>query len=570
MRILRACSLIAVTIVLLGTRAVLAAPAVAAPAKPVPPVPARGDLRTRALGLLTSWVDAQNRADTPAYVALYDQPHFHGRKRTLRGVTQLDWKAWAQDRGAMMKRRPTVAAEAPTVESWLDPGTKLKPGIVRLRFLQRWKSARYADHGIKVLDLLYDPRVGSLKIIHEDLLNSELGWEDRAPGSSVLKLGTISTAEEAERGLSALQLTAGNVSSTLAALPDAPQLRRALALAILQAGDLACDRIVNESQCGEEVIEWAALDPQLAWPDPCVRRRAALWAFEKGGLSPAELGLLIERLESYVALAEPERELPEAVMAAATALSDELRLRLLRAAVLGKNAELAARSTQGLSPASIATCANDLHLDPAALALDPSTQRKPFLAALRDDKLEVETRMKLVERTTDLHGKDLDEVLRDVSDHAASCALSTAAAVVLTAHHDPSRLPHKPKGTTDPDTLSRELCRLVHDPDRARAELRWLEFIPRRGKVQLTEEEHNDFAERDESGARIENEIPARTIDHRSTTLSDLDPRLGEGELPSCSGLTCQVQTSSGNYSVRFEDGYIVELHLYRWVGCPC
>jgi len=232
-------------------------------AAPVPSALNAGELKQRALAVLGRWVEAQNKPDADGYFALYDHKHFHGRKRTLRGVTQLDWKGWAADRGGMLKKHPTVAAEKPLVETLLDRGTKLKPGIVRLRFLQRWKSAHYADHGIKVLDLVVQPDA-TLLIIHEDLLNSVPGWDDPAPGKE-LDLGKIASVDDADKALARIGLTAGNVEERLMSLPQAPQLRRLVARAILERGDLECDKIVDESQCGEEIKEWAQLDPSLPW-----------------------------------------------------------------------------------------------------------------------------------------------------------------------------------------------------------------------------------------------------------------------------------------------------------------
>jgi hypothetical protein len=530
--------------------------------------PASGaQLRQRALAQLGRWVEAQNHGDVAGYVALYDQRHFKGRKRTQRGATDLEWKGWIADRTPMLKRGMTVAAEGPTVETFLDPRTKLKPGIVRLRFLQRWKSARYADHGIKVLDLLVQPD-GALLILHEELLNSEPGW-DAPTGGAQLDLGKVTTVDEADRALAKLGITAGNVEEMLARVPDVPQLRRLLARAILERGDLACDAILREQQCGDEIVEWEALDPKRPWSDPCVRRRAALWALSHGQLGPGDLERIADRLEPLLSAGKPEVEIPRAVLELAAHAPDALRQRLLTAALAGEHVELVASSLDGVSRGGLAALAR-AHLDTAALRLDPRKQRAEVLSALADDKLKPDTRAQLVHAVAELKGDDVSEALRQVSDNADDCKLAADAGVVLSRRGDQSRLPHRPSGEASAEVLSRELCRLLHDPDDTRAQKRWREFLPARGKIKHIEEVNNEFADRDEDGNRIQDKPVVTTFSRKSSTLDDLDRDIGAGETPRCDGNRCEFDVPDGHTTLEFRDGFLISITHTRWIGCGC
>jgi hypothetical protein len=57
----------------------------------------------------------------------------------------------------MLKSRPEVAIEDVRIETWLDPKSPLKPNVIHVQFLQRWRSPRYADHGPKIMQLYVAP-----------------------------------------------------------------------------------------------------------------------------------------------------------------------------------------------------------------------------------------------------------------------------------------------------------------------------------------------------------------------------------------------------------------------------
>lgn len=133
---------------------------------------------TLSLRALDAWVAAQNQGKLDAYLSMYDAPSFRGVKRTSTGTEQsFDFKGWKDERSRMFGSDVTVAADAPKALAWTEnPG--LKPGVVEVRFTQRWKNPRYADHGPKVIH--FQVKSGAALIVYEELISSSPGWDDDA------------------------------------------------------------------------------------------------------------------------------------------------------------------------------------------------------------------------------------------------------------------------------------------------------------------------------------------------------------------------------------------------------
>lgn len=126
--------------------------------------PTPDSLRTATQQLLHDWAEAR---------------HFKGQKRVTSGERKrYDFAAWANHRTRMLANKPEVAVEEVHIETWRDANSKLRPGLVRVHFLQRWRSPRYADHGPKIMQLFQSPD-GKLHIIYEALLQSRPGWDRR-------------------------------------------------------------------------------------------------------------------------------------------------------------------------------------------------------------------------------------------------------------------------------------------------------------------------------------------------------------------------------------------------------
>jgi hypothetical protein len=552
--------------------------AIAAPA----PVDPAAPLRAEGEALLARWLDAQNRGDHAAYVALYEPAHFKGIKRTSSGkVRSYDGKGWAKDRKRMFEVGFKVAAEELAVETWLDADSKLKSGVISLRFLQRWEGGGYADHGIKVLQAWKDAK-GAWRIVYEDLLNAEPGWSRAADAVAPLALSAPADDAAALALWKVVAPTGADYEDRLAAIPADEAIRRPMARALLAEGNVACDKVIDAGACGEEILEFEPLDPKADLGAPCLRRRLALWSIDQ--LEPADVTGLGEALAGLVALKEPETELPAAAFAALPAGNDELRLTLLAAAIDADRAALAETESAGLTgDAAIVTAATTLHLDAAVARLDEKRHRGLLLAALADDTLEVATRVAIVDDFAGDTGKDVVAALTALAADT-SCELAMTAAVALAERGDPSRLPSRPGASGDDADLERALCLISHDPDPARREARWRELLA--PKVIVRAITSNDFGDAEEEGDEADPSDPDAaegTIvsrgEHIGSTTNQWETKerdaveLG-GTFQAWAGCTggCTDQGDFELVIARDERGrrWITEIIEKRWIGCPC
>ena len=137
---------------------------------------APNDASATALRALEEWVAAQNQNKVDAYLGMYDAASFQGVKRTTSGTEQkLDFKAWKDERTRMFGTDVKVAAEGPQVTT-VRENPAMGQELVEVRFTQRWKNPRYADHGPKVLR--FNLTNGAARIVYEELVSSAPGWED--------------------------------------------------------------------------------------------------------------------------------------------------------------------------------------------------------------------------------------------------------------------------------------------------------------------------------------------------------------------------------------------------------
>jgi hypothetical protein len=583
-----------------STAAGAATPGRTAPAGKRAGTPALTAEQVRAEGkaLLDRWVAAQNQHDFDAYLAMYEPRHFRGVKRTHRsGVKEFDFAGWKKDRKRMVLGKAEVAAELLDIATWLDPGRKLKPGVSHVRFVQRWRGGGYADHGVKVLFLWRDAR-GVQRIVYEDLLNSEPGW-DRAPAEGIADLALKPPRTEAEALALWQQLapTGADYEDRLAAIPEDEAVRRPMAVALLGQGDFACEAVVEYEGCGQESVELGPIEPTAGLEQPCLRRRLALWALDE--LTPDDARTLTDVLVTLVELPEPEDELRQAAFA--VAVDDAQRLALL-AAAKGKDLdELAEAEAAKLTtiPARIEAL-RDLHIDAAAQGLDPAAHRDVLLAAVVDTELASDTRRTIMAQLAGDPAPAVTQALVAVADDG-DCSLAMEAAELLASRGDPSHLPVRPR-STDASAHLQALCMLAHAADTTRQEAQWLTWFG--PDPVLIEEEHYDElaepaeepkGEGDEDGADgddsavvtqgdgTEIEQVGKTTYTRSriagadaASAAYLGEPLATGE-GSCAGEECTVEgnTSSGRYTVVFapaKDGslYIVALKTYRWSGCLC
>jgi hypothetical protein len=532
----------------------------------------RKELRDQAVSLLKSWGDAQNRGDAAGYFAVYEPTHFKGVKRTRAGATTFDFAGWKVDRTKMMASHPKVEPQLLAFDSWLEPGSKLKRGAVEIHFTQRWQSAHYADHGEKVLSLWRDPK-GALRIVYEDLLNSEPGWG--APtATGTLALSAPGDAAGARALWKTIAPTGADYAAKLASIPDDPGVRRPLARVLVSDGNFECKEVEEFNECGEDHVEWKALDPAATVDDPCLRRKLALWALTPGILTESDVKLLLPSLGALFALPQPEDELPSAVMNLTKAMPDSIRLPLLEAALAASRKELVESSCcEDLSPQSVAKLYTRYHLDAASDALD-LRQRALVLATLEDEALKPETRAHNIDLLDDAKGKDVMAALAAVAEHAGDCGLAMKAALSLAARGDPSRLPRRHAGDGEAE-LARALCMMAQDPDAARRLARFRELLPPRGRVKVSHEINSEWAERDDDGNKIDASPAPSFITRASATANDLPDEYGAGPVPECGADGCSVPSSDGRWEIEFaaaKDGtlYIKEITRYEEHYCPC
>ncbi|WP_428267790.1 hypothetical protein [Haliangium sp.] len=551
----------------------VATPAAPAQAKPAPMTQKQREERRQKAeaavrAKVAAWVEAQNKGDAAGYHAMYQPDHFKGVKRTHDGkVRRYDAAGWAKDRGRMFERGPIeVAADELTVTTWLDPDADLETGVSVARFIQRWRSSKYADHGVKVLHFWRD-REGELAIIYEDLLNSEPGW-DRTPSPDVetLALQAPESREQAMAIWTKLAPTGENYHDVVATIPS--EAAGAMAAALIEDGNFQCEDKVSYDECGNEYEEWNPLPGDAGLDNPCLRRRLLLWGL--GELSPAQLDALAAELAKLVQLSEPEAEVPTAVIEAVAAASEATRIKVLNAA----GDELAATGLDGLSDDALVALYRDTHLDEAVKELSQDKRQEVLFELLADGELTPDTRMGLLTELPDEVAAEGKKVLASIAQTAESCELAMDAADRLAEMGDAQYLPARPDGQS-PYAHARALCLLVYDPDPVRQLERWEQFLPAKGKITVRHEVDDDFTpDEEEEPERVER------ISRDDIAQAGPDEALG-GDGGSCSGSnaegssTCEVETEEGHYDVTFtkaKDGTlrITDLHTYVHYYCPC
>jgi hypothetical protein len=460
-------------------------------------------LRAATQQLLHDWAEAQHRGDAAAYLAFYDARHFKGRKRVTSGEKkQYDYAAWAKDRTRMLGNKPEVAVEAVRIETWRDASSKLRPGLVLVHFLQRWRSPRYADHGPKIMQLFQSPD-GKLHIIYEALLQSQPGWDRPANATRELSLPKDDAAAMAT--WQGLGIRGKNWEAVLSTLPDVPQLRRVMARALVAAGGYECTDIVDEGQCGESDPQWAPLHDDAGIEDPCIRRNVVAWALANGKLTASDLRALWPRLAAVFAMTTPGKQgddskrdtsdvLCEAVLDA-SAVAEDLEVAAIDAAVTQRCGDAAAiAKVPSLSPKAALRLAELGNVEAAFANVDARAHFKLFLEAIANNALSDDFRSDAMSQLAKLGRKaELMPVLVTVvSDPKTSDALSEATAVVLAGLGDKQYLAGRGT-TTDQAELEHQLHRLQFDPDEKRREKLFRAFLPARGRFTLHDTDHWEY-----------------------------------------------------------------------------
>ena len=64
--------------------------------------------------------------------------------------------------------------------------------------------------------------------------------------------------------------------------------------------------------------------------------------------------------------------------------------------------------------------------------------------------------------------------------------------------------------------------------------------------------------------------MATETRTRKTSTLQDLDSGLSDSEVPKCGGDSCEVMVGDTKIEFTFKNGYLIEIHRSRWIGCPC
>jgi hypothetical protein len=510
--------------------------------------PTAASSRTDALALLDRWVAAQTALEFDAYIAMYEPRTFRGVKRTAKGGVS-DLAGWRADRKRMFDRKFEIAVEPLGIETWLDPGSKLKRGMSIVRFTQRWKSARYADHGVKVLHAWRSPD-GKLLITYEDLLNSEAGWEDAVGTAVAIDLPVPANQAEALALWKKLAPTGEDHLDKLASIPADPAVRHPMARALLEAGDFACDQVVQYDECGLERREWKELDPAANLDQPCLRRRLAVWAITEA--APADLAALEVKLVEMAGLEAPEEDIPRAlaVKVAQDGVPEVVELAIYEALLKADREEMI--DVIGLSEAGLVAAAEN-GMDAAALALDPARHIAELGAAVSGEALVIETRREIFLRLSDQSGPAAIAAIKGLTDDS-DCRLAMEAADELARRGDKSHLPARTTGQ-NPSDAETALCRLRHDGDDARRRKRTAEYMPREG-VEIVQN----------TVGAIDPEEAGETTER----VTEVDGLMGELD----TYFDGQDRASDPG-DLEFETGkdggpILRSIKTIRWMGCDC
>jgi hypothetical protein len=535
-----------------------------------PPAVERAQVEREIRDVIARWVAAQNQGDFAAYTALYDQGHFRGQKRTQTGkTTRADWAIWRDDRGKMFdKGSMTVAVEELAIRTWLDQGASLRPGVSEARFVQRWRNPRYADHGVKVLQLLRTST--GMAILYEDMLTSSPGWQDAAAidAGGVFALGDDLPLPKSDHEAMALwrklELTQATVLDATHAMGDFAGADL-MAEALLRHGSFTCKRYVDYDECGESRIEWQEIPPDTGFGDPCVQRTAGVWAI--AAVKARRLPALADALVKLASIPAPEEQIPDALVERLADMPEPLRLQVVRAMLAVRCdkegcgewqpglpvAELAAKSRIALyHDDKLAVAARQAAIDGVDLARSPQV----LVEVYGDEGLDVAFRQRLWSTLSAQKPAVVERALRLAADDR-SCGFAMAAIEALAARGKKDLLPRAGK-----DDSARVLCLLLNASDRGWARREFRKLLPKRGKILFTEESQDEM-----DGEGGEKKTSEESIPVRNVGLDTLPEALREHVGPVHTYVTGHAET----VDVEFDDEGLLEgVSKTSWSGCPC
>jgi hypothetical protein len=334
---------------------------------------------------------------------------------------------------------------------------------------------------------------------------------------------------------------------------------RALALALLRAGNFACAP-AQPAACGRPALDLPEPAPAATLADPCMRRVLALWSLAQ--LEVDDVPGVLDVLRSIVQLPPPEHELASAALEAVAESDHARRLELIGLAWRAGHRDPVVRVLGELDAAHLARAATTHHVDAALDLMSPAAHRAVFLAAITDEAMAGSTRAQAISElaaTDDTLAADVRAALVKATT-ANDCMAAAAAARALAQHGDRRYLPARARTV---EASMRALCvvashELLQRSDEPSLLVR---FVPPHG-LERIEVAYDPLGEVDDDGDG----------DPRTRQTAELVPRAAlvvpEAEdlvraMRHCQGTTCTSDDREFRFSWRRAGGQLV---LYRLV----
>ena len=160
-----------------------------------------------------------------------------------------------------------------------------------------------AHHQIRYLKLILDE--GLFSISEEYLWPAQPGWNDEEELEHIFSTHPLpSSIAEARAFWWHLDPRGVDIDVKLEALKTHPDSLRLMTLALLEAGDIVCDRyadVLIEDVPSFEAFTWYDIVPTARIDDRCLRHKAALWMLQNSEIEDTDLPIIAA---SYEAMSE--------------------------------------------------------------------------------------------------------------------------------------------------------------------------------------------------------------------------------------------------------------------------
>ena len=333
--------------------------------------------------------------------------------------------------------------------------------------------------------------------------------------------------------------TGADWEQRLAEVPYDGGIRRALAIALLRAGNFRCVPPPPATSCAPAPSDVPPPAATATLDDPCLRRVLALWSLDQ--LDAEDLPAVHDALKQLAALPPPESQLVARALEIYPDDDQDDRLELLGIAWRAGQHQLVDDELRDLDPAHLATAARTMHVDGALVALSADSDRALYLGAVNDAQLAPDARVRAIGELADADGgtprPDLRRALLDAT-RSPDCAVAAAAARALARGGEKRYLPGRPR-TSSPAAMVRALCVAAsYEQQRGDDEpLALPGFLPARG-LELVEVSYDPLREYDDDGdGDPHTETKASLLPRDGATIPHLDEVVQA--LAHCDGTTC-------------------------------